>query len=246
MGVKKNREALQSTVVGDGLQAQAARWNFGGNVPDSFEQHARRSIPYYDDGHELVARISDHFLHPGSICYDLGCSSGKLLERLVDRHGDRCRFVGVDCEPAMVEKASSHFCNHENVDIVEADICTMELEKADLIVLNYTVQFVHPKQRQNLLDSLYQSLNWGGALMMFEKVRGADARFQDIMSQVYVELKLENGFTPAEIMAKARSLKGVLEPFSSQANIDMMRRAGFLDVMTAFKYVCFEGFLAIK
>jgi tRNA (cmo5U34)-methyltransferase len=41
-------------------------------------------------------------------------------------------------------------------------------------------------------------------------------------------------------------LKGVLEPFSSKANIDMMARAGFEDIITVIKYICFEGFLAIK
>jgi tRNA (cmo5U34)-methyltransferase len=38
----------------------------------------------------------------------------------------------------------------------------------------------------------------------------------------------------------------VLEPFSTQGNLDMLKRAGFVDVMTIMKYVCFEGFLAIK
>ena len=45
---------------------------------------------------------------------------------------------------------------------------------------------------------------------------------------------------------KSRSLKGVMEPFSTQGNLDMLKRAGFQDVMTIQKYVCFEGFLAIK
>ena len=51
---------------------------------------------------------------------------------------------------------------------------------------------------------------------------------------------------PEEIVAKARSLKGVMEPFSTQGNVEMLKRAGFVDYMTVMKYVCFEGFLAIK
>ena len=47
-------------------------------------------------------------------------------------------------------------------------------------------------------------------------------------------------------IAKARSLKGVLEPFSTAGNLGLMERAGFVDIMSVFKYVCFEGFLAIK
>ena len=29
-------------------------------------------------------------------------------------------------------------------------------------------------------------------------------------------------------------------------NLDLLKRAGFVDIMTVFKYICFEGFLAIK
>ena len=81
---------------------------------------------------------------------------------------------------------------------------------------------------------------------MFEKVRAPDARFQDIMSALYTEYKLDQNYTPNEIITKSRSLKGVLEPFSEQGNIDLLKRAGFVDIIIIFKYLCFEGFLAIK
>ena len=66
------------------------------------------------------------------------------------------------------------------------------------------------------------------------------------MIQIYNEFKLSNEYTPDHIMSKSRSLKGVLEPFSSRGNLEMMERAGFKDVMTVYKYISFEGFLAIK
>ena len=66
------------------------------------------------------------------------------------------------------------------------------------------------------------------------------------MTQTYNEFKISQGFTSDEIIAKSRSLKGVLEPFSTTGNLDLIKRAGFKDVMTVFKYICFEGFLAIK
>jgi tRNA (cmo5U34)-methyltransferase len=81
---------------------------------------------------------------------------------------------------------------------------------------------------------------------LFEKVRGADARFQDMMTAIYTDFKLDQGYNPDEIISKSRSLKGVLEPFSTQGNLDLLKRAGFVDVMTIMKWVCFEGFLAIK
>ncbi len=49
-----------------------------------------------------------------------------------------------------------------------------------------------------------------------------------------------------QIIAKSRSLKGILEPFSTNGNMDLMKRAGFVDIITMMKYITFEGFLAIK
>ena len=81
---------------------------------------------------------------------------------------------------------------------------------------------------------------------MFEKVRGPDARFQDIFTSIYTDYKLEQGYSAEEIVNKAQSLKGVLEPFSTQGNLDLLARAGFVDVTTVMKHIPFEGFLAIK
>ena len=67
-----------------------------------------------------------------------------------------------------------------------------------------------------------------------------------MMSLIYNDYKLEQGYNAKEIIEKSRSLKGVMEPFSSKANLEMLKRAGFKDTMSVFKFVCFEGFLAIK
>jgi len=113
-------------------------------------------------------------------------------------------------------------------------------------VAYYTIQFIPPRRRQLIIDKIYQSLNWGGAFLLFEKVRGPDARFQELLNGLYTDFKLKNGYSPDEIISKTRSLKGILEPFSVQGNLDLLKRAGFSDVTSIMKYICFEGFLAIK
>lgn len=76
-----------------------------------------------------------------------------------------------------------------------ADVTEYSFEKADFVVAYYTIQFIRPRDRQNLIDAIYRHLNWGGAFVMFEKVRAPDARFQDIMSSLYTEFKLRGGDT---------------------------------------------------
>ena len=233
--------------VGDSIEAGNARWTFGGGVPEHFDEHVVRSVPYYRDSHDLIASLSDFFLLNGGLVYHLGCSTRSLSRRIALRAADRgVRLVGIDREPEMVAAARHNCRDLPNVDIQEDSIVEMSFEPADMIVSAYTIQFVPPRHRQQLFDKIYAALNWGGGFFLFEKVRAPDARFQDMMTAQYADYKRGQGFDDVEIANKARSLKGVLEPFSTQGNLDLLARAGFVDVMTVFKYVCFEGFLAIK
>ena len=240
---------LSMSTVGDGLKADNANWSFSSEVAENFDAHACRSIPLYSEGHKLIANISDFFISSNSVCYEIGCSTGTLTYKLASHNIEKTgtRFIGIDTEQKMIDVANSKNSPlPDNLEFVHDDILHTELEPADLIVAYYTVQFIRPAERQRLISKLYESLQWGGALIMFEKVRGPDARFQDILTRLYDDYKLEQGFSAEEIISKSRSLKGVLEPFSTQGNIDLLKRAGFVDIMTVMKHLCFEGFLAIK
>ena len=81
------RPMLQS--VGDSIEAPRSAWSFGGAVPETFEEHVRRSVPGYDAGHEMVLQISDFFVHDDSVCYEIGSSAGKLIAALAERHDGR-------------------------------------------------------------------------------------------------------------------------------------------------------------
>lgn len=233
--------------VGEGIAVENARWTFDG-ISNSFSDHVRRSVPLYDLGHELVCALSDYFVGPGSVIYDIGTSTGVLAKKIYDWNATKhdVRVFGVDPVASMIERCKAEYSDCPNLKFVAADALSYEFEKASLFTSYYTVQFVHPHYRQQLIDRIYERLEWGGAFIMFEKVRAPDARFQDYMSQLYVDFKLKNGYDEKEIVGKTRSLKGVLEPFSTNGNIDMLKRAGFQDVMSIQKWVCFEGFLAIK
>lgn len=233
--------------VGDNIEAKNANWSFSGDTANSFAKHVRRSVPMYEEGHHIIEALSDFFVKDNSTCYELGSSVGELTKKLASRHENKggLTFVGIDEVEEMTAKANE-LNSHKSVQYITADINQYDLKKSDLIVANYTIQFIEPRLRQDLFNKIYESLNWGGALILFEKVRAPDARFQDIISSLYMDFKLENNYSPSEIIAKSRSLKGVLEPFSTQANQDMMKRAGFVDITSVMKYLCFEGFLAIK
>jgi tRNA (cmo5U34)-methyltransferase len=234
--------------VGHNIEVENAGWTFGGNTPDTFVDHVRQSVPLYEEGHDLIRQVSDFFVSDSSVCYEIGVSTGELLRKLAlhNKAKPGVRWFGIDSVAEMVAAAQKHCADIPNVQILNEDARFFEFEKSDLIVSYYCMQFIPPRDRQALFNRMYEALNWGGALVLFEKVRAPDARFQDIVTTLYADFKLKNGFSPEEIISKTRSLKGVMEPFSTQGNLDLLERAGFVDITTIQKYLCFEGFMAIK
>ncbi|MAF95447.1 MAG: methyltransferase domain-containing protein [Nitrospinaceae bacterium] len=234
--------------VGDGITIGRANWDFGGNTPDHFVEHIAKSVPFYAEGHELICYLSDYFILRDSTCYELGVSTGELIKKLAgyNQHKPETKWIGIDNEEKMIKKAREHCSEVDNIELHHEDVLLFSYEKADMIVSYYTIQFIPERHRQDLFNKIYERLNWGGAFVFFEKVRGPDARFHDIVTSLYHDFKLRNGFSPEEIINKAQSLKGAMKPFTPQGNLDLLKRAGFVDMMTIMKYVCFEGFLAIK
>lgn len=236
--------------VGDGIGADKSSWTFGGEVALSFDSHVEKSVPFYSEGHQLICDLSDFFVTDASTIYELGTSTGTFLLRLADHHRDRpgLKLVGIDLEKPMVAMARKKSAgrNDKRISFIVGDAAEHLKSPTDLVVSYYTLQFVHPSKRQELVNEIYSNLNWGGGFVLFEKVRAPDARFQDIVTAGYTEHKVRQGYSEAEIAAKSRSLRGVLEPFSTQGNLDMLERAGFRDVMSVQKFLQFEGFLAIK
>ena len=232
--------------VGDGIRATPGGWSFGREVADTFDAHVARSVPYYADTHCMIEQLSDDFLAPGSRVYDLGCSTGALTARLATRHRDRAiEFIGVDRAPQMVAKARARCAAYPAVTIVEADLVAFELRPADLVVAHYTLQFVPPNARRVLVERIAQALNPGGAFLLFEKVRPLDPHLDELTTALYHDWKRSQGYTDAEILAKARSLEGVLEPFTPEGNLHLLRTAGFGDVTTVFRWLNWEGLVAL-
>ncbi|RPK93782.1 tRNA (cmo5U34)-methyltransferase [Streptomyces sp. ADI98-10] len=237
-----------AVAVGDGLKlGGGAPWSFAGPVADGFDEHVSRSVPQYEVGHRLVVDLGEHFIRPGGTVYDVGCSTGKLLAAVDARHRARgAQLVGLDVEPDMVRTARRRFADRADVEIALADARGYPWAPACLVVAHYTLQFVPVGDRPTLLTALYGALEPGGALLWFEKTLAPSPRLQDVAAQAYSEHKLTAGYEPGEVLAKARSLRGVLYPLTSSENRAMLRAAGFRDVMTVHQHLAFEGVLAVK
>ena len=197
----------------------------------------------------MISKLSDFFLFSGSTCYDIGCSTGNLLIKLAKyTNKNQIKFNGLEIEKKMYSLAKKNIkkTKIQNIKIYNSDIKKIKLKKSNLIISYYTMQFIHPSHRQQVFDKIFKSLNWGGAFIIFEKVRGNDARFDNIINSLYFDFKEDKKFISDEILNKSKSLRGVLEPFSDYGNMGLLKRAGFKDIQTVFHHLCFKGYLCIK
>ena len=237
---KKNKLRMK---VDKKIKSQRSNWRFDKNVAENFDVHVLKSVPFYKISHDLSLKISEFFLKEKSICYDIGCSNGSLLNKISKKNKKKINYIGIDSSQAMIDIPKKNF---PKIKFIKKNLNQVALKKCDLVLSLYTLQFIEPKYRQKVLTNIYRSLNWGGALILFEKIRGADARFQDILNFLYFDFKSEQGIKPTEIINKEISLRSVMEPFTIQGNLDLLKRAGFKDIMPISQYLNFKGFLAIK
>ncbi len=223
------------------------KWSFGrAQVASNFDVHVANSVPLYHHSHDLICAFAEFYLSEGSLCYDLGCATGRLSARLAACH-PQVTIKAIDIEPRMLARAAATHCRASaNVELLTADITQFEYVTADLMIACYTLQFVKPRLRPALLHKIYRNLQPGGTLLLFEKVIAADAALQEMTALIHTNFKLAHGCQPEQVIAKANSLRGVQQPLTAAANRKMLRAAGFSRVFTVMKYLCFEGYLASK
>ena len=223
------------------------KWSFGqAQVANNFDTHIENSVPLYQHSHDLIAALAEFYLHGNALCYDLGCATGRLSARLASRH-PHATIKAIDIEPRMLARAAATHCRAvPNVELLTADITQFDFVPADLMIACYTLQFIKPRLREALLHQLHHSLHRGGALLLFEKVIAEDAELQEMTALMHTNFKLAHGCQPEQVITKANSLRGVQQPFTARANRQLLQAAGFSRVFTIMKYLCFEGYLALK
>tara|TARA_Y100000294_G_scaffold62603_1_gene59296 strand:+ start:966 stop:1319 length:354 start_codon:yes stop_codon:yes gene_type:complete len=94
--------------IGDGLRVKNSNWEFRGSVVKNFDRHISKSIPFYKTGQDLVTQASDFFIKKDTICYEIGCSTGTLTNKLAKKHNSKkqAKFVGIDIEKDMIRRAN--------------------------------------------------------------------------------------------------------------------------------------------
>ncbi|MBK1964822.1 carboxy-S-adenosyl-L-methionine synthase CmoA [Campylobacter novaezeelandiae] len=222
------------------------QFEFDKNVASVFDDMINRSVPFYKENLELCANLIAKIISKEAVICDLGCSSANFLIFLANLRKD-FKLFGVDNSPSMLDIARSKIKAYGlDVKFFEANLCEFDFFKSDVFVANYTLQFIRPPKRQELVNTIYKNLNENGVFIISEKILYEDAFLSKNIIELYADYKQKQGYSKFEIAAKREALENVLIPYSENENFTMLKNAGFKKVESIFKWVNFESFIAFK
>lgn len=228
----------------------SGRWEFDESVASVFTDMLERSIPHYAAMRRCVLELGTALVPRGTLVVDLGCSTGDGIAPFVEALGNRNRYLGVDTSGPMLDAARHRFKREIDSGLVE--ISSFDLRggypdvEAGLTLSVLTLQFTPIEHRQRILSEAYERTVAGGAILLVEKILGANAQIDSQMVRIYHGLKRAAGYSAEEVERKRLSLEGVLVPVTARWNEELLRDAGFKHVDCFWRWMNFAGWVATK
>jgi len=225
-------------------------FDFGAQTAEVFDDMLDRSVPFYDEMQRMICELAADFAVEGANVYDLGCSTGTTLQRLDRILPDGVSLYGIDSSPEMLDIAQkklvqdkmSHHCELICQDIDHG----VAISNASAVIMNLTLQFVRPLNRDRIISSIAQGVNEGGCLILVEKVLSQNSTLNRLFIKHYYEFKKRNGYSELEIAQKREALENVLIPYHFDENRELLLRNGFKACDQFFRWYNFCGMIALK
>jgi tRNA (cmo5U34)-methyltransferase len=226
-------------------------FTFNDDVADVFDDMLNRSIPFYSEVQRMVVELGSLFLSAGTL-YDVGCSTGNTLLGFAAKipADNPVRLIGIEPAAAMRQKAEAKLSasgHHGRIKLFPEPVETYErLDDARVIVMLYTLQFIRPIYRTQVLRMYFDSLEVGGCLLLGEKILADNSMLSRVYIDLYHDYKRRSGYTDTEIAQKRQALENVLLPYRDSENIEILRQVGFTTVDHVFRWYNFALYIALK
>ena len=223
---------------------------FNEAVARVFPDMVKRSVPGYADVIAGTGLIAGDYAQAASNVYDLGCSVGaSSLAMLQMIKAEDVQIIAVDNSPDMINLCNKAVVDHpmvEKLRCVCADIQDIEIQNASVVVLNYTLQFIPPDRRAELLGKIYQGMRDDGVLILSEKLAFDTEAEQQRQTALHESFKRAQGYSELEISQKRAALENVLVPESLSTHLHRLGEVGFRDAQLWFRSINFASMMAWK
>ncbi len=223
---------------------------FNERVARVFDDMLDRSVPFYSEVILSIARVFRNLLANGVKVVDLGCATGATILKLSSLLEEKqLHYTGIDNSPPMLEQArlkAELFSKQDSLDFIRGDITQLQQPGTHAFILNYTLQFIRPLNREHFLKRLYDNLVPGGICILSEKTISRHPGLNRTYIDIYHQFKKERGYSELEIAKKREALENILIPCTMEENRTLLHAAGFVEVEPFFQWFNFVSFLAVK
>ena len=232
--------------------AEIGPFEFTDEVARVFPDMLKRSIPGYAASIQAIGTLAAELVQPGSRCYDLGCSLGAAtlaMRRNIEASG--CRIIAVDNAPPMVSRCRDMLAEDQKpgqpeVSVIEANIQDVDITRASMVVMNYTLQFLPLAERSTMIAKIAEGLLPGGVLVLSEKVVDEDPAVEKTLQNLHIEFKRRNAYSDLEISRKRAAIENVLVPETVRTHKQRLTNAGFSHAGVWLRYFNFISIIAIR
>ncbi len=191
-------------------------WTFRDTgIAQSFDNHVREQLPWYDLATGAVAHIARHYIPENGLVYDIGASTGNIGRSIADTLESRsARLVSIESSEEMAALYQGPG------ELVVADASGYDFAQFDVAVLFLVLMFVPSGTRRAFLSRLCETIKPGGAMIVFDKTEAFSGYLSTVMHRLTIAGKVAQGARPDEIIAKELSLVGVQRPIPARIITD--------------------------
>ncbi len=229
---------------------RVADFTFDESVVDVFPDMIQRSVPGYETIIHAIGELAKSAVTENSHVYDLGCSLGAASLSVARATQDKpCTIIGIDSSSAMVERCKriiQTFNLPNPIEVKQALAQNVNIVDASMVIMNFTLQFIPPVDREQLLTKIFEGLNPGGLLVLSEKIKHPTVAGNELLIDLHHQFKRDNGYSELEVSQKRASLEKVMLTDTFSEHEQRLKRAGFNDVVMWFKCYNFASIVAIK
>ncbi len=228
---------------------QISGFRFDEKVARVFSDMITRSVPGYKEILQGISLLTAYHVQPNSRCYDLGSSLGAASLALSQGAKDKpgVQIIAIDNSAAMVRESRTYLKKAAcPVHLICADFRDIRIESASVVVLNFTLQFIAPQNRQTVLKQIFDGLLPGGILIVSEKIVFPNAREQTFQEAMHLAFKKAHGYSNLEISQKRSALENVLIPEFFATHKQRLLEIGFKQCFQWYQNFNFISMVAIK
>ena len=214
----------------------------------AFDAHIAREIHGYETLDLLTRALADACIEDRTNVYDIGASSGRMLNVLAAKVAEdgferKVNFIGYEPVKAFHDGFIPY---GDNVRLLQEPVTgDTTFEGASLVTSVFTLQFMPVHLRPVVLSRIHQGLHQNGAFIWAEKVVASDSKLESLINAQHIQLKRDCS-DDTDILDKDLRLRSIMRPLTLVDNVAMLETAGFTRHEVYWRVNNFLALIAIK